>query len=131
MKIAIPLQQGNFSQHFGGADTFALFVVDEATRTVSGPELASPPDHNRGVFPVWLRQQGATHVLAGGMGHRAIDIFNHHGIEVILGVQGTEPRSLVDSYLDGTLQATGEACTDHGYHDCGHGQGDHRHGHRA
>jgi len=125
MRIAIPLQQGRFSQHFGGAETFALYTVDAADRTVGEPELDAPPEHGRGIYPMWLRNKGATVVLAGGMGPRAIDIFAQHGIEVVLGVQGDDPNAVVQSYLDGSLDATGEVCHEHGYHDCGHDHGSH------
>ena len=124
MKIAIPMHDGRFCEQFGGAEAFAFYTVDETSRSVADCHLGAPPEHGRGVFPVWLRQQGATVVLAGGMGPRAANIFAHHGVEVVLGVQGENPESLVRSYLDGTLETTGEVCHEHGFHDCGH---DHSH----
>lgn len=123
MKIAIPVHQGRFSEHFGGAEAFAFYTVDEDSRTIGERHLGAPPEHGRGVYPMWLRQQGATVVLAGGMGPRAADILALHGIEVVLGVHGKDPEALAKGYLDGTLEATGEACHDHGYHDCGHDHG--------
>jgi predicted Fe-Mo cluster-binding NifX family protein len=77
---------------------------------------------------MWLRRKGATVVLAGGMGPRAIDMLGRHGIEVVLGVRGDDPDTVVRSYLEGTLEATGEVCHDHGYHDCGHDHGNHHEG---
>ncbi|MCU0305252.1 MAG: hypothetical protein MUC56_14465 [Thermoanaerobaculales bacterium] len=124
MKIAIPLHEGRFSQHFGGADEFGLYTVDTTTGAVCERRRDVPPEHGRGIYPVWLRQQGATVVLAGGMGPRAVDIFTAQGIEVVLGVQGDDPEAVVRGFLDGTLVATGEACHDHGFHDCGHDNGD-------
>ena len=120
MKIAIPLHQGKFCEHFGGADAFALYSIDEVNGDIGDRFLGTPPEHGRGVFPVWLRQQGATVVLAGGMGPRAVNIFNHHGIEVMLGIQGEDPEGIVRGYLEGTLKTTGQVCHDHGFHDCGH-----------
>ena len=124
MRIAIPLHQGKFSQHFGGAETFAFYNVDDTSRTIGERLLDTPPEHGRGVFPMWLRQQGATVVPAGGMGSRAAAIFAHHKIDVVLGVEGDDPDALARGFLDGTLEATGEACHDHGFHDCGHDHGD-------
>ena len=123
MKIAIPLNGGNFCEHFGGAEAFAFYTVEEVSRSIAHRALGSPPEHGRGVFPVWLRQQGATVVLAGGMGPRAVNIFAHHGVEVVLGVQGEDPDKVVRSYLDGTLETTGQVCHEHGFHDCGHDHG--------
>jgi predicted Fe-Mo cluster-binding NifX family protein len=128
MKIAIPLHQGKFSQHFGGAEEFALYTVDDATRAVTERRRDTPPEHGRGIYPMWLRQQGADVVLAGGMGPRAVDIFTQHGIDVVLGVEGEDPEIVVRGYLDGTLVATGQACHDHGFHDCGHEHEEHGRG---
>ena len=132
MKIAVPLRDGRFSSHFGGAEAFALYTVDEASREVSEHNLAAPPEHGRGVFPMWLRQQGVTTVLAGGMGPRASNIFAGQGIDVVLGAAGDDPEIMVRQYLEGTLEASGELCHDHGFHDCGHhhetdGCGGHEH----
>ena len=124
MKIAIPLNDGRFCEHFGGAQAFAFYDVDEDRRTIDRHLLGAPPEHGRGIFPMWLKQQGATVVLAGGMGPRAVGIFTLQGIEVVLGVQGDDPEVIARSYLAGTLETTGEVCHEHGYHDCGHDHGD-------
>jgi predicted Fe-Mo cluster-binding NifX family protein len=120
MKIAVPLQNGRFCSHFGGAEAFALYAVDPMDRSIGEPHTGAPPDHGRGVFPMWLHRQGATVVLAGGMGPRAIGILAQHGIEVVLGIEGDDPVDLVEQYVNGTLEATGRPCHEHGYHDCGH-----------
>ncbi len=125
MKIAVPVHQGRFSAHFGGAEAFALYAVDEASGTIGERVLEALPEHGRGVYPMWLQQQGATVVLAGGMGPRASDILARHGIEVVLGIEGDDPDAVVRSYLAGTLETTGEICHEHGYHDCGHDHGSH------
>ena len=123
MKIAVPLHQGRFSEHFGGAEVFALYTVDDSSRTIGERQTGAPPEHGRGVFPMWLRKQGATVVLAGGMGPRAVDMFTQHGIQVLLGIRGDDPDAVVQAYLNGTLESTGELCHEHGFHDCGHDHG--------
>ena len=120
MKIAIPLHQGKFSEHFGGAEMFAFYTVDENDRSIGERLLDAPPEHGRGIFPTWLRRQGATVVLAGGMGPRAAGILAQHGIQVVTGIRGEDPDAVAQSYLDGTLDATGEVCHEHNFHDCGH-----------
>ena len=124
MKIAIPLHQGSFSEHFGGAEMFAFYTVDENDRSITLRSLDVPPEHGRGIFPSWLRKQGATVVLAGGMGPRAAGIIAQHGIHVVTGIRGEDPDSVAQGYLDGTLDATGEVCHEHNYHDCGHHPGE-------
>jgi predicted Fe-Mo cluster-binding NifX family protein len=123
MTIAVPMMGGKFSDHFGGADAFALYTVDEGRRAVDERRLVAPPEHGRGVFPMWLRQLGASVVIAGGMGPRATGMFAQHGIQVVLGAQGDDPDELIRAFLDGTLEATGQVCHEQGFHDCGHHEG--------
>ena len=123
MMIAVPIREGRFSNHFGGAETFALFTVDDQSREVAGQALAAPPEHGRGVFPVWLSKQGVTTVIAGGMGPRASNIFAGQGVDVVLGAEGEDPEAMVRAYLAGKLSFSGELCHDHGFHDCGHDHG--------
>jgi ATP-binding protein involved in chromosome partitioning len=122
-KIAVPLVNGRFTAHFGGAEQFGLFDFDEATRSITSHTIAAPPPHGRGAFPVWLREQGVTAVLAGGMGPRAVQILQRFGIETMLGIEGGEPEQIVRAYLDGTLASSGEGCAGGGLHNCGdHGE---------
>ncbi len=119
MTIAVPLMGGSFSDHFGGADAFALYSVDEARRTVDGRQVLVPPEHGHGVYPMWLRQLGATVVLAGGMGPRASGMSRSMASRSC-SASRARPHAVVRSFLDGTLVATGEPCHDHSFHDCGH-----------
>lgn len=125
--IAIPMAAGTFSTHFGGAEAFALYTVDESSGAIASKSIAPPPEHGRGVFPAWLRRQGVEVVLAGGMGPRAAGMLAQHGVEVVLGIAGDEPDALVRRYLAGTLESTGEECHEHGFHDCGHDHGPREH----
>lgn len=120
MKIAVPTEAGRFCTHFGGASHFTFYEIDERSRAVVASDTATPPPHERGVFPVWLKEQGVNVVLAGGMGPRAVQIFEHFGIRTVIGIEGGDPAQIVRAYLDGTLVATGEGCSGGGLHDCGH-----------
>jgi len=112
MKIAIPLANGRLSMHFGHCEQFALVEVDEATKKVGKTELLSPPGHEPGVLPRWLGEQGATVIIAGGMGQRAQQLLANSGITVVVGTSVETPEQIVSAYLDGTLQ-TGDNICDH------------------
>ena len=118
MRVAVPVLGGSFCAHFGGADKFALVDVDDQSRTMTSTRMEAPPPHEHGVFPMWLRSQGVTTVLAGGMGPRAVQIFQRLGIETVLGIDGGEPEQLVRAFLDGTLVASGEGCGGGELHHC-------------
>ena len=110
MKIAIPLADGKLTAHFGHCQEFALIDVkgDEITKK----ETLVPPPHEPGVLPAWLHDLGASVIIAGGMGGRAIDLFKQNSINVIIGAPALEPEELVKSYLNNTL-ATGANVCDH------------------
>jgi predicted Fe-Mo cluster-binding NifX family protein len=118
-KVALPMAAGQFSEHFGGAEAFGLFEVDEVTKAIVSKTTVEAPPHEKGAFPAWLRDQGTSVILAGGMGPRAVQMFEMFGIKVVAGVQGKDPAALVEAFLAGDLRATGEACSGGHLHACG------------
>jgi len=112
MRIAIPMAEGKLCMHFGHCAQFALLDVDDATKTVKSTTKLDPPAHEPGVLPRWLNEQGATVILAGGMGQRAQVLFAENGIKVVVGAPAETPEKLVTAYLAGTL-VSGQNTCDH------------------
>jgi predicted Fe-Mo cluster-binding NifX family protein len=109
MKIGIALDGENVSAHFGHAPTFAIYTLSEAG--LSREDVASP-GHEPGKIPAFLKSHGVFHVIAGGMGPRAVDLFCEAGIEVTLGVSGSADDA-VRKFLDGTLEGGDSMCHHH------------------
>jgi predicted Fe-Mo cluster-binding NifX family protein len=112
MKIAIPLAGGRLSTHFGHCEGFALIDADPDGKAVIGRRDVPAPPHQPGLLPPWLSDQGATMIIAGGMGERARALFAQQGIEVVIGAPADAPEKLVMDYLTGTL-VSGENVCDH------------------
>lgn len=112
MKIAIPLTDGKLSAHFGHCQQFALIEANQTSRQRGAQTLLTPPAHEPGVYPAWLAKQGATHIIAGGMGQQAQSLFSKSGIAVVIGAPAEEPAAIVDLFLQGKLQS-GENLCDH------------------
>lgn len=110
MRFAIPTAQGKLCSHFGHCETFTLFDVEQGS--LSQPQMLVPPPHEPGLLPRWLKEQGVTHVIAGGMGGRARQLFEEAQIEVAVGAPVDDPSALVRAYLDKTL-VTGVNTCDH------------------
>jgi Mrp family chromosome partitioning ATPase/predicted Fe-Mo cluster-binding NifX family protein len=110
MKIAIPLADGKLCMHFGHCEQFALLAIDEKTKSIADKQLLTPPPHEPGVLPRWLHEQGATVIIAGGMGQRAQSLFAENGISVVVGAPAETPEKLVASYLAGTLVSGANVC---------------------
>jgi len=101
---------GKLCQHFGHCDRFALVDVDPVEKKILKREDIEAPPHEPGLLPKWLAEQGATMIIAGGMGQRAQGLFIERGIEVIVGAPADTPERLVGDYLAGTLQAGDNVC---------------------
>ena len=94
----------------GHCERFALVDVDAAEKkTISREDIDAPP-HQPGLLPPWLAERGATMIIAGGMGQRALGLFAEQGIQVVLGAAAETPERLVSDYLAGTLQPGENAC---------------------
>jgi ATP-binding protein involved in chromosome partitioning len=109
-RIAIPIADGKLCQHFGHCQQFAL--IDVRDGAIIATTHADPPPHEPGVLPAWLAEQGATTIIAGGMGQRAQGLFTQRGIQVITGATPDTPEAIVTAHCAGTL-ATGANACDH------------------
>jgi predicted Fe-Mo cluster-binding NifX family protein len=110
VKIAIPVINGELNSHFGHTQEFYVYEIED-NKIIEG-KVFNPPRHEPGVYPRWLADMGVTDVIAGGMGHKAISIFNHNKINVFVGVPLKTPDELVNDFLEGTLE-TGDNVCDH------------------
>jgi len=108
LKIAICTEMGSVSQHFGRAPEFT-FVSIENNKVVDKNVLPNP-GHEVGSIPRFINEQGATCMIVGGIGHRAIDFFNQYGIEVIKGVVGNIDN-VIAKVLEGTLEGGENICS--------------------
>lgn len=108
MKFAIPLAEGKLTAHFGHCKEFA--VIDVEDKQIVNKEILQPPPHEPGVLPKWLHDMGANVIIAGGMGQRAISLFDQVGISVIIGAPSLEPEELVNNYLNNTLVSGDNVC---------------------
>lgn len=109
-RIAIPVTQGELSSHFGHCEVFALFDVDNEKKTILSRNDVTPPAHEPGVFPAWLREQGADIIIAGGIGSRAQGLFADNGIQVVVGAPVMDPQEIIELYLKENLETQENIC---------------------
>lgn len=107
-KIAIPISEGILDPHFGHCQQFALIEV--RNKEVGKVTYLDAPAHQPGLLPPWLAERGTTDVIAGGMGQRAIQLFNQEGVNVFVGAQRMKPGELVRGFLDKTLDFSANYC---------------------
>ncbi|MCD6112496.1 MAG: ATPase [Bacteroidales bacterium] len=107
-KIAIPTQSKILCAHFGHCDAFMIFETED--KKIISEDIVIPPNHEPGVFPAWLAQLGVTDVICGGMGQRAITLFNENKINVFVGAEMKAPKDLVIDFVNGNLSVSGNFC---------------------
>jgi ATP-binding protein involved in chromosome partitioning len=108
MKVAIPIAEGKLTAHFGHAAEFVVLDVED--REIKKKESMEPPPHEPGVLPRWLRELGVDVIIAGGMGQRALSLFEENGIKVITGAPSLTPEELLHQYLSDSLVTGGNIC---------------------
>lgn len=107
-KIAIPVINGKLNNHFGHTQEF--YVYEIKNEKIDEKKVLIPPKHEPGVFPKWLAGEGVTDVIAGGMGLKAIAIFNQNKINVFIGVPLKGPEELVIDFIKGKLETSDNMC---------------------
>ncbi|MBN2018670.1 MAG: P-loop NTPase [Sedimentisphaerales bacterium] len=112
MRVAIPINDGKLSQHFGHCETFAVIDTQGNANMPLKRQDVAPPPHEPGLLPKWLHDMGVNVIIAGGMGQRAKQLFDQNQIEVVIGAPVDTPENLVSAYLNKTLQ-TGDNICDH------------------
>ena len=101
------------SMHFGRCPFFTLVDVEDGKMT-NAQVIANPAfeNHVPGVVPKFINDQQANVMVAGGMGPKAIDMFNDFGIEVATGVGG-KVENVLKAYLEGRVKGTAPCEHDH------------------
>lgn len=109
MRIAVPMADRVFCEHFGAAREFLLFEGNRAEGTIGAGKWQASPEHKPGALPAWLVAQQADAVVASAIGERALIMLADAGIEVFLAHGSCDPSVLAAAALAGKLtRANGE-----------------------
>lgn len=107
MRLAIALEGEEVSGHFGHCEKYALFQVMEGRADREKDVLS--PGHEPGKLPVFLADLQVDMVIAGGMGPKAVELFQQRGIDVLLGVKGNASQ-VAETFAAGRLQPGISSC---------------------
>ncbi|MFP4395343.1 MAG: NifB/NifX family molybdenum-iron cluster-binding protein [Anaerolineales bacterium] len=109
MRIAVSAEQNQglesvAAHHFGRCPYYIIVDVDDhhitAVESIANPYYQA---HRPGQVPAFIREQGVDMMVAGGMGRRAIALFQQYGIEAYTGAAGVVRRAL-EQALGGQLE---------------------------
>lgn len=109
MKIAISTGDKQVYPHFGRCPTFTIAEVENGK--VLNVQEINNPGHSPGFLPKFLSERGVSVIIAGGMGHRAKQLFDNYKIQSVVGVSGPV-QSAIEQFASGSL-AGGESMCEH------------------
>jgi len=118
--IALPMEKGALCAHFGHCEYFSMVTVENGQ--ITDIKEVTPPEHVPGLYPRWVAEQGATDVIAGGMGQKAIDLFHAQHINAFVGAPQKDAKSIVEDFMADKLNLNANYC-DHDNkqeHSCQH-----------
>lgn len=122
MKVAIPTENKLVCPHFGHCEAFTIVEIDPESKTIRDMKILNPPPHERGVIPTWLNQLGCDYIIAGGMGNRALALFEEFGIDVVSGTPSMGVEDAVNAFMNSRLKAGANPCNDPSFRHQGHGE---------
>lgn len=106
--------QSEMSMHFGRCPHYTLIDIEgsevKEVKVIENPYFNK---HVPGVVPEFMSKQSIHVMIAGGMGPRAIQMFEGFGIEVATGVSG-KVENVLKAYLEGKVKGTAPCSHDHG-----------------
>jgi predicted Fe-Mo cluster-binding NifX family protein len=108
-RIAIAADGSGVSSHFGHCERYAIYHI--RAQEIVNQEFIISPGHEPGKLPRLLASCGITHVIAGGMGIKAVRLFEEQDIRVILGIQG-QVDEVAECFAQGMI-VPGESMCDH------------------
>ncbi len=126
LKIAIPMADGEFCEHFGGAKEFLILEGSEVHGQVTARQQLAAPEHQPGTLPKWLATQQIDVVVVSAIGERALIMLAEAGIETRLAAEGMNPSELAIACLQGKLPRVNRENSR-----CQGGHHDHEHGHEC
>lgn len=121
MKIAVPTRGTNVDEHFGQCENYTIFSINDKQTIDKIESLPSPQGCGcKSNIASVLRQMDVTILLAGNMGDGAVNVIQHHGIQVYRGCTG-DVKEVVELFLEGYIADSGESCHIHEEgHQCNH-----------
>lgn len=110
MRIAVPYDEGKVFQHFGHAQAFKVYEVEDGK--VVSSRLATPDGAEHCAMVGVLADGGVDALICGGIGSGAVNALTASGMRLYAGVSGSCDEA-VERLLAGTLEYGTSANCDH------------------
>ena len=102
-KVAIPVTGNLLSENFGECSYYAIYEIDN--KDVVGKTREVPPKKAIEALSKWAEDSGISDVIVHGIDKSYVSYFSDTKINLFVGVNISEPKNLIEEYLNGTLQS--------------------------
>jgi len=122
MKVAFSSNENNgldstIAHHFGRCPFYVFVEIDgKEVKNVQGEENPYYRDHTPGAVPKYIAEKNAQIMVSGGMGARAVTLFEKLHISPVVGVSGTV-RDVIPGIINGEYDAVTNKNYDPSKHD--------------
>lgn len=106
MKIAISMDNGNVAEHFGRCKNYTIVEIKD--NKIINKKIIKNPRHEPGYIPKFLHNLKVEYVIAGGVGQRAINLFNEFDMKIIF-AQG-KVDEIINKFLKNKLKSEESLC---------------------
>lgn len=120
MKLAVTYNNGEIFQHFGHTEYFKIYEIQDGK--IQESQVVSTNGQGHGALAGFLKEQGVTSLICGGIGSGAKNALADADILVYGGVSGNADEA-VKALLNGTLQFNPNVTCNHHSHEDGHSCG--------
>ncbi|MDA3930225.1 MAG: ATPase [Prolixibacteraceae bacterium] len=107
-RIAIPVNGGILDAHFGHCKQLAIFDLKDDL--IVEESVMDAPPHEPGLLPKLLAEKGVSDIIAGGMGQKAIELFQKAGVNAFVGAPQLAAQNLVEGFINKTIQFNANYC---------------------
>ena len=109
MKVAISTDSGKVSGHFGRCPEFTLAEVEDGE--ITEKEVIENPGHKPGFIPKFLNDKEVDMIIAGGIGRKAISMFDDFDVDVVSGCGGESVDDVLERTVNGELEEGANPCS--------------------
>lgn len=120
MKLAVTYNNGEIFQHFGHTEYFKIYEIQDGK--IQESQVVSTNGQGHGALAGFLKEQGVTSLICGGIGGGAKNALTDADILVYGGVSGNADEA-AKALLNGTLQFNPNVTCNHHSHEDGHSCG--------
>lgn len=113
MRVAIAVDKGVISAHFGHCEQFLVYNIEN--QTIMNVEALKNPPHQKGFLPNFLESHDIDCLITGSIGGMAVKLLDELNIRTIRGVSG-KPEDIIERFINDSLESSDEICEEHAHH---------------